>query len=138
MATRLRRDRISKQAFGANDDAAAWVDIDPHRCRAAEARLEDGTRAVVVESDASARRDTARTAEIVATTEAELRALELRVRAAKLKDPAKIGAAAQRILASGGAGRLFDVEIGPGRFLYHLKAVAESCLLDVVMRDRCS
>ncbi len=58
-------------------------------------------------------------AEIVAATEAKLRALEGRVRSGRLKDPAKIGAAAQRILASGGAGRLFDVEIGVGRFLYH-------------------
>ena len=73
----------------------------------------------MVESDARACRDTARTAHIVATAEAELRALELRVRAGRLKDPAKIGAAAQRILASGGAGRLFDTDIGAGRFLYH-------------------
>ena len=73
----------------------------------------------MVESDTRARRDTARTAQIVATAEAKLRALELRVRAGRLKDPAKIGAAAQRILGSGGARRLFDVEIGPARFLYH-------------------
>ena len=86
---------------------------------AADICLDDGTRAVVVESDARARRDAARTAEIVATAEAKLRALELRVRAGRLKDPAKIGAAAQRILGSGGAGRLFDIEIGAGRFLYH-------------------
>ena len=70
----------------------------------------------MVESDARARRDTARTAEIAA---AELLALERRVRAGRLKDPAKIGRAVQRILGSGGAGRLFDVEIGPGRFIYH-------------------
>ena len=37
----------------------------------------------------------------------------------RLKDPAKIGRAAQRILGSGGAGRIFDVESGPGRFIYH-------------------
>ena len=73
----------------------------------------------MVESDARARRDTARTTQIVADTEAKLRALEGRVRAGRLKDPAKIGAAAQRILASGGAARLFDTEIGAGRFLYH-------------------
>ena len=53
------------------------------------------------------------------TAEAKLRALELRVRAGRLTDPAKIGAAAQRILSSSGAARLFDTEIGPGRFLYH-------------------
>ncbi len=119
LATKLRRDRISNQALAAIDDDTVWVDIDQYRCRAADISLEDGTRAVVVESDGRARRDAARTAHIIAAAEAKLRALELRVRAGKLKDPAKIGAAAQRILASGGAGRLFDIEIGAGRFLYH-------------------
>ena len=94
-----------------NDDTA-WVEIAQHSCRAADIFLVDGTRAVVVESDA-------RTAEIVAATEAKLRALEDRVRSGRLKDPAKIGEAAQRILATVGAGRLFDTDIGPGRFLYH-------------------
>ncbi len=119
LATKLRRDRISKQALGALDDDTVWVDLPQRGCRAADITLEDGTRAVVVESDARARRDTARTGQIVAAAETELRALELRVRAGRLKDPAKIGAAAQRILATVGAGRLFDVEIEPGRFLYH-------------------
>jgi len=45
--------------------------------------------------------------------------LEDRVRSGRLEDPAKIGAAAQRILASGGAGRLFEVDIGAGRFRFH-------------------
>ena len=119
LATKLRRDAVTAQALAAIREDTAWVEIAQHSCRAADITLEDGTRAVVVESDARARRDTARTAEIVATTEAKLRALENRVRAGRLKDPAKIGAAAQRILASGGAARLFDTEIGPGRFLYH-------------------
>jgi len=119
LATRLRRDRIAGAALGAIDGDTVWVDVDQHLCRAADICLGDGTRAVVVESDARARRDTARTAEIVAATEAKLLALERRVRAGRLKDPAKIGAAAQRILGAAGAGRLFDTEIGPGRFLYH-------------------
>ncbi len=119
LATRLRRDRISAEALQAINDDTAWVDIAQHSCRAADICLDDGTRTVVVESDARARRDTARTAQIVAATEAKLRALENRVRAGRVKDPAKIGAAAQRILATVGAGRLFDTDIGPGRFLYH-------------------
>ncbi len=119
LATKLRRDRISKDALAAIDQNTAWVDIARHSCRAADITLDDGTRAVVVESDARARRDTARTAHIVAAAEAKLRALENRVRAGRVKDPAKIGAAAQRILASGGAGRLFDTDIGPGHILYH-------------------
>ena len=119
LATKLRRDRISTDALAAIDEDTAWVHIPRRRCRAADICLDDGTRAVVVESDVRARRDTARTAQIVAATEAKLRALEDRVRAGRLKDPAKIGAAAQRILASSGAGRLFDTDIGVGRFLYH-------------------
>ena len=119
LATKLRRDLIGVEALEAIDEDTAWVQIPQRRCRAADVALDDGTRAVVVESDARARRDTARTTQIVADTEAKLRALEGRVRAGRLKDPAKIGAAAQRILASGGAARLFDTEIGAGRFLYH-------------------
>ena len=119
LATKLHRDRIASEALAAIRDDTAWVHIAQLCCRATDITLDDGTRAVVVESDARARRDTARTAEIIAAAEAKLRALEHRVRAGRLKDPAKIGAAAQRILASGGAGRLFDTEIGPGRFLYH-------------------
>ena len=119
LATRLRRDAHTAQALAAIDEDTAWVEIPERGCRAADICLEDGTRTVVVESDARARRDVARTAQIVAAAEAKLRAIELRVRAGRLTDPAKIGAAAQRILGSGGAGRLFDTEIGAGRFLYH-------------------
>ena len=119
LATRLRRDHIAKEALGAIDDDTAWVEVRKHRCRAADMTLTDGTRAIVVESDARARRDTARTAEIVAAAEAELLALERRVREGRLKDPAKIGRAAQRILGKGAVGRLFDVDIAKGRFTYH-------------------
>ena len=119
LAARLRRDRVSREVLEAIDDDTAWVEIPQHRCRATEAALADGTRAIVVASDARARRDAARTAEIAAAAEAELLALERRVRDGRLKDPAKIGRAAQRILGSGGVGRLFDVEIAAGRFIYH-------------------
>ena len=119
LATRLRRDHTTAQALAAIDDDTPWVEIAQHGSRATDICLDDGTRAVVVHSDARARRDTARTAQIVAAAEAKLRALEDRVRAGRLKDPAKIGAAAQRILTSSAAGRLFDTEIGEGRFLYH-------------------
>ena len=104
LAARLRRDRVSREALEAIDDDTAWVEIPQHRCRATEAALADGTRAIVVASDARARRDAARAAEIAAAAEAELLALERRVRDGRLKDPAKIGRAAQRILGSGGVG----------------------------------
>ena len=119
LATRLRRDRITAQALSAIDQDTVWVQLPEHGSRAADITLEDGTRTVVVESDARARRDTQRTAELIAAAETQLLALEHRVRSGRLKDPAKIGRAAQRILGTGRVGRLFDLEIGPGRFLYH-------------------
>ena len=119
LATRLRRDRTTREALEAIDDDTAWVEMPQHRCRAADIALAGGTRAIVVESDARARRDAARTAGIVAAAEAELLALERRVRSGRLKDPAKIGRAAQRILGESSAGRLFDLDIASGRFTYH-------------------
>ena len=119
LATRLRQDSLTVQALAAIDQNTMWVDIPQHGCRAADITLEDGTRTVVVESKSRARRDTKRTAGMVAAAETELLALEHRVRAGRLKDPAKIGRAAQRILGAGGIGRLFDLEIGPARFVYH-------------------
>ena len=131
LAARLRRDRTSREALESIDDDTAWTEVGQHRCRAADIALADGTRAVVVESDARTRRDALRTAELVARAEAELLALERRVRDGRLKDPAKIGRAAQRILGPSGVGRLFDVEIAAGRFLYHYNedAVAHEELL---------
>lgn len=119
LAARLRRDPTATEALEAIDDSTVWVDVAAHRCRAAETPLADGTRAVVVESDARARRDANRTAELVARTEAQLLDLEHRVRCGRLKDPAKIGRAAQRIVGPSGVGRLFDLDIGQGRFVYH-------------------
>ena len=119
LATRLRRDSVTVQALAAIDQDTVWVEIPQNGCRAADITLEDGTRTVVVESEGRARRDTQRTTEIVAAAETQLLALEHRVRTGRLKDPAKIGRAAQRILGVGGVGRLFDLEIGPGRFVYH-------------------
>ena len=51
-------------------------------------------------------------------------ALEDRVRDGRLVDAGKIGRAAQRILGPSGVGRLFDVEIAEGRFLYHYNDAA--------------
>ncbi len=126
LATRLRRDRITAQALAAVDQDTVWVELPQHGTRATDITLEDGTRTVVVESDARVGRDTQRTAEIIKATETQLLALEHRVRAGRLKDPAKIGRAAQRILSTGRVGRLFDLEIGPGRFLYHYNQEAQA------------
>jgi len=120
VATRLHRDAACAEALDlAEGDATEWVEVPAANSRAAEITLSDGTRAVVVESDERHRRDTARTAELVAKCEAELLALEDRVRAGRLKDPAAIGRAAQKILGSSGVAGLFEIEISEGHFLYH-------------------
>ena len=120
MATRLHRDAACAEALDlAEGDATEWVEVPAANSRAAEVTLGDGTRAVVVESDERHRRDTARTAELVAKCEAKLLALEDRVRAGRLKDPAAIGRAAQKILGASGVAGLFELEISDGHFLYH-------------------
>ncbi|WP_419839672.1 IS1634 family transposase [Candidatus Poriferisodalis sp.] len=119
LATRLHRDKTCREALETVDDDTEWAEVPGLRCRAAQAVLADGTRAIVVESDARMRRDTRRTAELVARTETALLALEERVRAGRLTDPAKIGRAAQRIIGQSGVPRLFDLDIGDRRFTYH-------------------
>ena len=119
LATRLRRDAACREALETLHVDTQWAELADQRCRAAEATLADGTRAVIVESDARARRDAKRTAELVARAEAGLLALEDRVRAGRLADPAEIGRAAQRILNSSGVARLFALEIGHAKFVYH-------------------
>ncbi|MCP3856508.1 MAG: IS1634 family transposase [Actinomycetia bacterium] len=126
LATRLHRDATCAQALRSAEAAStdAWVDVPEANSRVLEVALDDGVRAVVVESDARHRRDTLRTAELVARTEAELLALERRVRDGRLRDPAKIGRSAQRILGASGVARLFEIEIAEGRFLYHYNEAA--------------
>ena len=126
LATRLRRDPLTAEALSAINKDTVWVELSQPGSRATDVVLEDGTRAVVVESDARARRDTQRTAEIIQAAETRLLALEHRVRSGRVKDPAKIGRAAQRILNTSRVGRLFDLEIGPGRFLYHYNEEAHA------------
>ncbi len=120
LATRLHRDPTCAEALerSARPDAT-WIPVPAARSAACEATLADGRRAVVVAGFERWARDTARTAELVVRTEARLAALEWRVRDGDLVDPAKIGRAAQRILGASPVARLFDVEIGRGRFLYH-------------------
>jgi hypothetical protein len=120
LATRLHRDPTCAEALAAAAAPdALWVPVPDARSAACEVTLDDGRRAVVVASFERWRRDTLRTAELVARTEARLLALERRVRDGDLVDPAKIGRAAQRILGASPVARLFDVEIARGRFLYH-------------------
>jgi Transposase DDE domain len=124
-ATRLHRDHTCAEALQRSVQRdARWVPVPSARCAACDVTLDDGRRAVVVASLARHHRDTTRTAELVARTEAKLLALEHRVRAGRLVDAGKIGRAAQRILGPSGVARLFDVEIGEGRFVYHYDEAA--------------
>lgn len=125
LATRLHRDTTCAAALtlaGAPD--ALWVPVPDTNSAACDVVLDDGRRAVVVASFERHHRDTTRTAELVARTEAKLLALEWRVRDGDLVDPAKIGRAAQRILGPSGVARLFELEIDRGRFLYHYNETA--------------
>ena len=124
LATRLHRDPDVAVVLAASiSPEAVWVP-----CPAADSAVcevaHDGRRFIVAMSAERLWRDTARTADLVARTSKELRALEDRVGAGRLKDKAKIAAAASRILAASGVARLFDVEIGEGRFLYHYDEAA--------------
>jgi transposase len=124
LATRLHRDPTCAAALEASSAPdARWVPVPDARSAACEVRV-DGKRAVVVASFERWRRDSARTAELVARTSDKLRALEARVRAGSLVDPAKVGRAAQRILGDSGVSRLFDIEVTKGRFLWHYRDAA--------------
>jgi transposase len=120
LATRLHRDSACAEALEASTRPdAQWTPVPEADSVACDVTLADGRRCVVVASLQRWNRDTVRTDQLVAATEAKLLALEQRVRDGRLKDPAKIGRAAQRILGASGVARLFDVEISTGRFLYH-------------------
>jgi len=124
LATRLHNNaEVAAALQAATAPDASWVPV-PEAGSAACEVDHDGRRYVVVMSVERWRRDVTRTAELVKRTETELLALEDRVRAGRLKDKAKIGAAAGRILERSGVARLFDTEVGEGRFLYHYDEAA--------------
>ena len=124
LATRLHRDPTCAAALEASSlPDARWVPVAEAHSAACEVTVE-GRRAVVVASFERWVRDSTRTAELVARTSDKLAALEARVRAGSLVDAAKIGRAAQRILGDSGVGRLFEIEMGKGRFLWHYREPA--------------
>ena len=124
LATRLHRDPTCAAALEASARPdARWVPVPTARSAACEVRVE-GKRAVVVGGFERFARDSTRTAELVERTSGKLRGLEARVRAGSLLDPAKIGRAAQRILGDSGVARLFDIEVGRGRFVWHYREAA--------------
>jgi transposase len=120
LATKLHRDPTCAEALELSTaKTASWVPVPSANSAACDVTLADGRRCVVVASAERWRRDTARTAELVAKTEAKLSALQWRVHDGRLVDAGKIGRTAQRILSASPVARLFDVEISEGRFVYH-------------------
>ena len=115
LATRLHRDAdVEAVLEAAVAEGTSWVEV-TDATTAAEV-VHCGTRYVVVSSVARKARDDRRREELLARTEDKLIALDERVRAHRLVDPAKIGAAADRILRDSGVGRCFTTAIRHGSF----------------------
>jgi hypothetical protein len=115
IATRLHRDPgVAAVLQAADSDDIEWVPVTGGRT-ACEV-VHDGRRHVVVDSPPRRRRDDRRREELLARTEEQLIALDRRVRAGRLVDPAAIGAAAQRILGPSPVSRCFTTSIAEGRF----------------------
>ena len=78
----------------------------------------ESRRYVVVDSPHRHVRDDERRSELLSATEDRLMALADRVRKGRLVDPAKIGAAADRILRDSGVSRCFSTKIAHGVFTW--------------------
>ena len=115
LATRLHRDgdvqAVLEQAV---NETTLWVPAAGGRT-ACEI-THDNRRYIVIDSPARRRRDDHRREQLLARAEDRLIALANRVRAKKLVDPAKIGAAADRILRDSGVARCFNTSIVAGQF----------------------
>jgi transposase len=117
LATRLHRDDdVEAVLEAAAADDTVWVPAVGGR--SACDVTHRGRRYVVIDSPARHHRDDIRREQLLARTEDQLIALAARVRAGKLKDPAKIGAAADRILRDCGVGRCFTTKIVAGQFTW--------------------
>jgi transposase len=118
LATRLHRDPLVAAVLeAAADKDAVFVPVSDDGTRATEVTYES-RRYVVVDSPRRHVRDDARRSELLAPTEDRLMALADRVRQGRLVDPAKIGAAADRILRDSGVSRCFSTRIAHGVFTW--------------------
>ncbi len=116
LATRLHRDAdVAAVLEKANEPTTAWSPVVEANSFCAEI-TQDDRRFVVVFSPVRYLRDKARHFQLCSRIEDGLIALEARVRDGKLVDPAKIGAAADRILRSSPVGRCFTVTVRKGHF----------------------
>jgi transposase len=118
LATRLHRDpTVAAVLEAAASKQAVFVAVGDDGTKATEVVYES-RRYVVVDSPRRHVRDDARRQELLAATEDGLIALASRVRKGRLVDPAKIGAAADRILRDSGVSRCFSTKIAHGVFTW--------------------
>ena len=118
LATRLHRDpAIASVLEAAARDEAVFVAVGDDGTKATEV-IHESRRYVVVDSPRRHVRDDRRRSELLARTEDRLIALAERVRKGRLVDPAKIGAAADRILRDSGVSRCFSTKITHGVFTW--------------------
>ncbi len=118
LATRLHRDpTVAAVLEAAASEQAVFVPVGDDGTKATEVVYES-RRYVVVDSPRRHVRDDARRQELLAATEDGLIALAERVRKGRLVDPAKIGAAADRILRDSGVARCFSTKIAHGVFTW--------------------
>ena len=118
LATRLHRDpTVAAVLEAAASTQAVFVAVGDDGTKATEVVYES-RRYVVVDSPRRHVRDDARRSELLAATEDGLIALADRVRKGRLVDPAKIGAAADRILRDSGVSRCFSTKIAHGVFIW--------------------
>ncbi|MGB9112704.1 MAG: IS1634 family transposase [Acidimicrobiales bacterium] len=117
MATRLHHDEdvaaVLEEAAGKESDWTKVAGVVGTSCCEV---MRSGRRFVVVSSEQRKQRDDRRREQLLSRTEEKLILLADRVRSGKLVDPAKIGAAADRILRDSGVGRCFFVTIKQGVF----------------------
>jgi transposase len=118
LATRVHRDPSVAAVLGnAADKDAVFAPVSDDGTKAAEVAY-DSRRYVVVDSPQRRVRDDRRRSELLAATEDHLMALADRVRQGRLVDPAKIAAAADRILRDSGVSRCFVTRIAHGVFTW--------------------
>jgi transposase len=118
LATRLHRDpTVAAVLEAAVSTQAVFVPVGDDGTKATEV-VYASRRYVVVDSPRRHVRDDARRRELLAATEDGLIALASRVRKGRLVDPAKIGAAADRILRDSGVSRCFSTKIAHGVFTW--------------------
>ncbi|MFZ2058206.1 MAG: IS1634 family transposase [Acidimicrobiales bacterium] len=111
LATRLHNDdEVAAVLSRAKTDDLTWIELKDLHSKAAKVTV-DGRRFVVVDSPQRKSPDDARHEELMARTEEKLIALTSRVSTGRLTDPARISAAADRILRASGVGRCFTTTI---------------------------